>query len=192
MPDSNIIKPAEKIAGKLITLEKNAATFKEAERRFAVIDATREHLLPWMEWATQDKTKTAEDTYNFLKSCEAEWEKGTKFDYGVFENSTGEYVGGIGVFKVSFENKSAERGSWLAKHARGKGYAQEASALLEAECDRMGFQRIHTKVDAENIASIKNMEKSGYILEGVLRNKKWCGITKSFRDMRIYAKVKGR
>ena len=63
---------------------------------------------------------------------------------------------------------------------------------MEAECDKMGIQRISTYVDIDNIASIKNMEKCGYILEGVMRNKHWRETSGKFCDMRIYAKVKGR
>jgi len=190
MTDSPIVRPAEKIVGELITLEKNVATFKEAERRFALIDANREHLLPWMAWFAN--IKTPEDTYDYLKSCEDRWAKGSGFAYGIIENATDMFVGGCVLMDVSFENKTALRGSWLAKSARGKGYAQEAGVLMEAQCDKMGIQRISTFVETGNIASIRNMEKSGYTLEGTLRNDKWCDIRKTFCDMRIYAKVKER
>jgi len=192
MSDSDIIRPAEKIVGKLVALERNIATFKAAQRLFAVIDTNREHLLPWMGFAAKDKTKTAENTYNYLKNCENGWKKGDWFPYTIFENSTGECIGCCALEDVSFINKSAERGSWLAKHARGKGYAQELGALLEAECDRMGLQRIYAKIDAENTASIKNMEKCGYTLEATMLSERWCPIRQQFRDMCVYAKVKGR
>jgi len=51
--------------------------------------------------------------------------------YGIF--LADEYVGNIGVHKISEENKSAEIGYWLSQKYCRQGYMTEAIKLLEEE-----------------------------------------------------------
>ena len=83
----------------------------------------------------------------------------------------GEAVGGIGLQPgVDVHRLSAEIGYWLGEGVWGRGIATAALRTITpwafAELD---LERIWAGVFATNPASMRVLEKSGYVREGVLR-----------------------
>ena len=101
----------------------------------------------------------------------------------------GAVVGGIGyVPGRDIERYSAEIGYWLGEAHWGHGIATEALQLTTAHAfERMRFLRLFALPFAENLASIRVLEKAGYVREGLLRSSSVKAGTP--RDQLIYARV---
>lgn len=83
----------------------------------------------------------------------------------------GEAVGSVGLFpKGDIERFSAEIGYWLGEAFWGKGIATAAVRTLSTYGLReLGLTRIFAVPLVRNPASIRVLEKAGYVREGVLR-----------------------
>jgi len=84
----------------------------------------------------------------------------------------GRIAGAVGL--VLFERECrgvAEIGYWVGEAYWGRGIATAACAALTAYgFERLGLRRLETKVYAPNAASMRVLEKCGYLREGVMRD----------------------
>jgi RimJ/RimL family protein N-acetyltransferase len=80
----------------------------------------------------------------------------------------GEAAGGIGLVPLTdIERVSAEIGYWLGERFWGRGVTTEALKAVTVEAfRRFDLRRIFALPFADNIASIRVLEKAGYVLEG--------------------------
>jgi ribosomal-protein-alanine N-acetyltransferase len=83
----------------------------------------------------------------------------------------GEAAGGIGIeLHSDIERVSAEIGYWLGESVWGRGVATEALGAVTGEAfRRYDLTRIFAVPFADHAASIRVLEKSGYVKEGVMR-----------------------
>jgi RimJ/RimL family protein N-acetyltransferase len=81
----------------------------------------------------------------------------------------GTLIGVVGVV-LSVPHQHAELGYWLGAGHRGQGYATEAvGGFVRWAFRRWKLRRIHAQVRAGNRASVRVLEKNGFVREGVLR-----------------------
>lgn len=82
----------------------------------------------------------------------------------------GEACGGIGIEqKTDVERISAEIGYWLGESCWNRGIVTEALQAVTAEMfRRFELMRIYALPFADNLASIRVLEKTGYVVEGRL------------------------
>lgn len=79
-------------------------------------------------------------------------------------------VGAISLFKAQWGAGTAEVGYGVHPAHRGHGYAPEALSGLVARVLGEGvLRRVELRANAENVASIRVAEKTGFVREGVLR-----------------------
>jgi ribosomal-protein-alanine N-acetyltransferase len=102
---------------------------------------------------------------------------------------SGEVGGGIGFVRgTDVERFSAEIGYWLGEHYWGRGIVTEALTLVSDYAFRsFNLLRLFALPFEENIASVRVLEKAGYVREGLLRSS-----SVKFgkpRDQYIYAKL---
>lgn len=83
----------------------------------------------------------------------------------------GEAVGGIGIdVKADIERVSAEIGYWLGEKWWGRGIATEVLVAVTAEAFRQfELTRLYAVPFADHPASVRVLEKAGYVREGHLR-----------------------
>jgi [ribosomal protein S5]-alanine N-acetyltransferase len=83
----------------------------------------------------------------------------------------GEAAGGIGIEMHSdVERVSAEIGYWLGESAWGRGVATQAVTAVTAEAFRQfEITRLYAVPFADHAASVRVLEKAGYVREGHLR-----------------------
>jgi ribosomal-protein-alanine N-acetyltransferase len=102
----------------------------------------------------------------------------------------GEAVGGIG-FKLGVDigRLSVEMGYWLAEPLWRRGLTTRAvSAASDWAFDSCKVVRVFATVFSHNVASMRVLEKSGFVREGVLRRS---AIKKgAILDQVMYAKVR--
>jgi RimJ/RimL family protein N-acetyltransferase len=82
-----------------------------------------------------------------------------------------EAVGGIGfVLGSDVERHSAEVGYWLGESVWGRGIATAAlKGTLAYAMAKFDLWRVFAVPFSENVASIRVLEKVGFVLEGVMR-----------------------
>jgi len=83
----------------------------------------------------------------------------------------GEAAGGIGIeLHNDVERVSAEIGYWLGESCWNRGIATEALRAVTAEAfKRFEITRLYAVPFADHAASVRVLEKAGYVLEGRLR-----------------------
>ena len=87
----------------------------------------------------------------------------------------GAAVGSIGVFRLDdVYKRSAEIGYWLAEPLWNRGIVTEAvAAITERAFRELEVVRIQAAIYAWNPASMRVLEKCGYVREGVLKKSVW-------------------
>jgi RimJ/RimL family protein N-acetyltransferase len=134
------------------------------------VDASIDHLLPWMPWA-RDEPQTVEEKVELLRGFRGRFDLDQDFIYAIFNLDETEVVGGSGLHTRAGEN-AFEIGYWISAPRAGNGFATEASAALT----RVGFEfcevdRIEIRVDPANEASRNVPRKLGYLEEATLRRR---------------------
>jgi [ribosomal protein S5]-alanine N-acetyltransferase len=110
---------------------------------------------------------TSEDARKFLEAT-VKIEPITIFCVEV----NGTAVGGIGIhLGIDVHRHTAELGYWLGEEFWGRGIMTEAVGAFTDFCfRRFSLRRIHAEPFAKNRASARVLEKSGFVLEGRLKN----------------------
>ncbi len=79
----------------------------------------------------------------------------------------GHVVGEVLLKREDAANGVAELGYAVSAHVQGKGIASEAvAAMLELGGTAFGVRTVHAVVDERNVASIRLLERSGFVLDG--------------------------
>jgi RimJ/RimL family protein N-acetyltransferase len=104
--------------------------------------------------------------------------------------SKSEAIGSIGLMPGQDVHRfTAELGYWLGEPFWGKGIMTEAvRTLSEYALNELGFCRIYAEPYTTNLASARVLEKSGFVLEGILRASVYKD--KNTLNQFIFAKVK--
>src|SRR5262249_17747318 len=100
-------------------LEVRTLTPDDAETSFALVDANRERLRPWMIWEPQ--TKSPDDTRSFIVRCLAS-------ETDIEGNGLwldGRLAGGMGL-RIDPGDEAAEIGYWIGGEFEGRGIVTRA------------------------------------------------------------------
>ncbi len=106
--------------------------------------------------------------------------------HALFEKTKRVYIGEAGILSLNYNANRCVIGYNLLPDFWGKGYATEISkALTEYAFDELKVERVEALVQKSNIASCRVLEKSGLMLEGVLRH--FAKIRGVYEDVCYYA-----
>lgn len=84
--------------------------------------------------------------------------------------ATHEVIGQCSLFDVDMASKRAEIGFGLQRPFWGQGYMSEAArAVVDCAFDVLRLRRLEADIDPRNLASIRLVERLGFIREGLLR-----------------------
>ncbi len=158
----------ERLIVRSYTLDDTQAMFD------AVNDSRDEHLLPWMcHWADKGH-RTIEDSTKYV--CEQHLAILTPATFnnvgtGIFEKSSGRFIGGSGIHDLRRETASCETGYWIRRDAIGNGYAREACArtiswaLQAQDQGGLGLNRVRLYCASDNTHSANLIEQLGITKE---------------------------
>jgi RimJ/RimL family protein N-acetyltransferase len=133
------------------------------------IDASLDHLRPWMPWA-HDEPQTLPQKVELLRSFRGRFDLGQDFVYGVFSHDETDVVGGSGLH--TRVEDGFEIGYWVSAPAIGRGLATETTAALtRVGIELAGAERIDIRVDPANERSAAIPRKLGYVEEATLRRR---------------------
>ncbi|MSP53069.1 MAG: N-acetyltransferase [Gammaproteobacteria bacterium] len=110
-------------------------------------DYNEEHSRMWVSWAH----------YN--------WQTQRQYDFVIDDVNTGEFLGGIGLLEVDFNNKCAKLGYWLGTPHTGKGFTTQAAGLImEFARNELALEKLIIRVAEDNLPSIAIAKKLGAVL----------------------------
>lgn len=121
----------------------------------------------------------------FIKSSNERFRKKQEYHFAIALNEADEFIGTIGLIRISKRDNRAEIGYWLGKPYRGKGYTTEACRLLiDFGFKKLKFNKIVIVCAKENKSSKRVIDKVGAKLEGVLKKDAFIG--GHYRDCLIH------
>ncbi|GGF90549.1 ribosomal-protein-serine acetyltransferase [Paenibacillus albidus] len=148
-----------------------------------------EELRPWMPWAKS--LPTLEESEASIRRSRLQFLERTDLRLLLFQKETGELVGGSGLHRFDWQARTFEIGYWVRTSCSRQGYITEAvKAITKYAIHELAANRVEIRCDARNLQSAAVAERSGFLLEGILRNDTR-GIDGSLRDTRVYSKVRG-
>ncbi|MBP7510039.1 MAG: GNAT family N-acetyltransferase [Prolixibacteraceae bacterium] len=133
--------------------------------------------------------KDIKDAKRIIKIWNKNYKLGRIMRLGIEDIQTKKLIGTI--FLSDFDGYRADIGYELDKNYWNKGIMNK----VIYEIKRIGFEilklrRIQATVDENNIMSIKVLEKNGFKYEGKLKNYETNHVSKTVKDMLMYAIVK--
>ena len=138
---------------------------EEAEEIFYTY-ASKAEATRYMSWPTHT---TLDDTREFLTHAIRGWRAGTDYSFGIRLKKHNRLVGSCGMMN---DNGKVQFGYVISPTHWNQGYATEVCRkLMQVIRGEHEIYRVSTFVDADNIASIKVLQKSGLVEEA--RLEKW-------------------
>jgi ribosomal-protein-serine acetyltransferase len=141
----------------------------DGQALFEAVDESREHILPWMPWGSQHVTVA--DSEALVRKWHAKWILREDLTLGVWDRTTGRYLGSIGLHRIDWEVPSFEIGYWLRRTAVGHGYMTEAAWILcRFAFEELSAQRVFIRCGSGNHRSAAIPKRLGFVPEGCMRN----------------------
>jgi RimJ/RimL family protein N-acetyltransferase len=130
----------------------------------AVVQRSREHLLPWMPWAHAYDGPAAGD---YIRGCETAWAERERFDYRIAPADGSRRVIGSASLMARVGPGALEIGYWVDVDSVGRGVATRAAAALTvAGLALPGVRRIEIHHHVGNTVSGRIPERLGYTRAG--------------------------
>ena len=156
------------------------ATHDDVPEIFESVDANRERLLPWMEWAETENLTIGQTHYTaerFIR--DAKQAVPVNLAMLICDRETNTLVGGTGLHDFKPATHQAETGYWVLPDRQRTGICTEAVTALTEACFRrqdmggFGLRRMEIVCSADNPASARVAQKSGYEHEATHRAHRW-------------------
>ncbi|WP_052447420.1 GNAT family N-acetyltransferase [Clostridium polynesiense] len=139
------------------------------------------------DWFRPIKNLSEADT--FIERYNEEFEAGEEITWGIALKETEKLIGICCLGNFDNYARRAEIGYDLMKSQWGRGYGTEAvKAVITYGFKNMNLNRIEAFITPGNTASIRLMEKSGFIKEGIVRERDF--IKGKFEDGVIMSKLR--
>jgi RimJ/RimL family protein N-acetyltransferase len=141
----------------------------DAAAVFAAVTESMAELTPWMPWCHPGYS--IHESYSWLQLQTAAFDRGDAYEFAI-TTADGAYLGGCGLNQIDRANNRANLGYWVRTSAARRGVATSAVvALRDWGFARTSLIRLEIVIAVENAASRRVAEKSGALLEGVLRDR---------------------
>ena len=137
----------------------------------AAIDASIEHLLPWMPWAAAEPTDI-ETKIALIRRFRGQFDLGQDFTYGILDREETQALGGTGLH-TRLGPDAREIGYWVRADRVNRGIATEtAGALTRVAFEVDKLDRVEIHCDADNVRSASVPRKLGFTHEATLRKRR--------------------
>jgi len=135
--------------------------------------AVRESLATvgrWMSWCHDEYA--VEDARLWFSLCDQGRADGSSHEYGIFDEATGAFLGGVGLNHFNIDHNFCNLGYWVRQSAQGRGVAtRAAAALARFGFEQLGLTRIEVVTAEGNDASSAVALKLGASFECVARHR---------------------
>jgi RimJ/RimL family protein N-acetyltransferase len=149
--------------------------------------ASDPEVVRYMDWP---RSESIAAVAAYLEASGPTWQSGEEWYWVVTLPANDRTIGGVA---LRIKDGSADFGYVLARAHWGYGYGTEvASAMVSLALSAPAVSRVWATCDAQNVASARVLEKSGLVLEGVLRAfAVRPAISQYPRDAVMYSRVSG-
>jgi RimJ/RimL family protein N-acetyltransferase len=135
----------------------------------AVRDSARS-LSEWLHWPPAQYA--ADDALAWFAACDQARQAGSAEEYGIFEQGSGQLLGGAGIHGIDRQHRCAALGYWVRRTHQWRGIATQAAFLLSREAfSAHALQRLELVVGEHNLASRRVAEKLVARFEGMAANR---------------------
>ncbi len=132
------------------------------------IDASLDHLRPWMPWAIHEPQSIEMKTER-LRTFRGEFDLDRNYIYGILSRDERVVLGGTGLHMRSGDG-SFEIGYWIRVSHVGHGLATEtSSALVKVAFELAKVERVEIHCRPDNVASAAVPRKLGFTHEATRR-----------------------
>jgi ribosomal-protein-serine acetyltransferase len=139
----------------------------DADEVFALIDANRKHLGPWMPWV--DHENEPADVLPFIRAGRKQIADNDGLQTAIVDPG-GRIVGTVGVHNIDRLNRKTSIGYWLARDEQGRGTMTAAvRAYVDHAFTAWKLNRVTIQAAVENTRSRAIPERLGFREEGILR-----------------------
>lgn len=141
----------------------------DLELYFEMVDRNRERLENFFT-GTVSRTRTLEDTKDFLADITERANNRTYLPYLIVNERSGQLIGFLDLKNIDWSIPKAEMGCYIDKDFSGKGMATRSFQLFCDHCfDTFGFRKLFLRTHESNTAAKRLAESSGFQREGILR-----------------------
>lgn len=158
---------------------------------YAAVVETLDELRAWpasLPWALHEPSPEASEA--FCRQGHADFLARKDLPMLLFMRESGEFVGASGLHRFNWQVPKFEVGYWCRKQFHGQGLVAEAvRGLLAFAQHHLGARRVECFTDEANGPSRRVAERSGFVLEGVMRNERR-NPDGSLRNTCVYAVVR--
>ncbi len=152
------------------------------------IDASLDHLRPWMPWAENEPEDLPAKVAR-LRRFRAEFDLGQNFIYGIFDREERRVLGGTGLH-LRVGPGALEIGYWIRADEIDQGLATEvAAALTRVAFEVEQVNRVEIRCDPANVRSAAVPRKLGFVHEATLRGNS-PRADGTYRDTMVWALLK--
>lgn len=140
----------------------------DAPAIWEAVDASRDHLKPWMPWVNDHGSPAFSREY--ARRMEAKWILREDLPMGIWRREDGRLLGSTGLHRIDWSIPAMETGYWIRPDAEGKGYVTEAVRLITTLAfDCLRAERVTIMCGARNLRSAAVPRRVGFIHEATLR-----------------------
>lgn len=144
-------------------------TTDDLEPYFEMVDKNRKRLESFFT-GTVSKTKTLEDTRNFLTEILDKSKNKIYFPFILIDNSTNNIIGFFDLKNIDWTIPKSEMGCYIDENFEGKGLTARAFEVFCNYCFiEYRFKKLFLRTHETNIAAQRIAEKCGFEVEGKIR-----------------------
>ena len=124
-----------------------------------------------MQYIPRPLAKTVDDAAAVIEMITGFTSSNERINWAIAEKGSDKLIGVIGYVNIKAENFRAEVGYVLHHEYTRKGISYEAlQAVLKYGFDVMNLHSIEAIIRPENLASVKLIEKAGFVREGYFKD----------------------
>lgn len=111
-----------------------------------------------------------QDVIDLINLGNEQYEKSEMMSLAITLKDSDKFIGAIGFYRINWEAHRTEIGYILNSEYTGKGYMHEACmALIKFAFEVVDFHSLEAVINADNYASIKVVEKLGFVREAYFK-----------------------
>lgn len=154
------------------------------------IEESIEDLKLWLTWAQY--IPTIEECRENAGKAMADFNDKKDLQFYIFTQNDNTLIGCTGLHRIDWAVPKFEIGYWIRSSQQGQGYATETTNLImRFAFEKLGANRVEIRCDENNLKSKSVARKSGFTLEGVLRNDTLTP-DKRLRNTAIFSRVSNK
>ena len=144
---------------------------EDASDLWNAVEASREHLKPWMPWVNDHVS--VDFSREYVRRMQAKWVLREDLPMGLWRKEDKQLLGATGLHRFDWSIPSMEIGYWIRPEAQGHGYVTEAVKLVTRFAfDHLCAERVTIFCNSKNLRSAGVPPRAGFVHEATMRQER--------------------